>query len=52
LCEFGANALVKFDPTKERFDVFPLSTPNASVRHIIGRDGEIWGAESGLEGSC
>jgi virginiamycin B lyase len=49
LSDFGANALVKFDPTKERFEVFPLSTPNANVRQILGRTGEIWGAESGLD---
>ncbi|MFY9794331.1 MAG: hypothetical protein WAK17_23165 [Candidatus Nitrosopolaris sp.] len=49
LSDFGANALVKFDPTKERFEVFPLSIPNANVRQIIGRPGEIWGAESGLD---
>jgi virginiamycin B lyase len=52
LSDFGANALVKFDPTKERFEVFPLSTPNANVRQIIGRPGEIWGAESGLYEFC
>ncbi len=45
LSDFGANALVKFDP---RFEVFPLSTPNANVRQIIGRPGEIRGAEPGL----
>jgi len=49
LSDFGANALVKFDPAKERFEVFPLSTPNANVRQILGRPGEIWGAESGLD---
>jgi virginiamycin B lyase len=49
LSDFGANALVKFDPTKERFEVFPLSATNANVRQILGRPGEIWGAESGLD---
>jgi virginiamycin B lyase len=49
LSDFGANALVKFDPTKQKFEVFPLSTPNANVRQILGRPGEIWGAESGLD---
>ena len=49
LSDFGANAIVKFDPTKERFEVFPLFTPNANVRQILGRSGEIWGAESGLD---
>jgi virginiamycin B lyase len=49
LSDFGANALVKFDPTRQKFEVFPLSTPNANVRQILGRPGEIWGAESGLD---
>jgi virginiamycin B lyase len=49
LSDFGAYALVKFDPIKEKFEVFPLSTPNANVRQILGRPGEIWGAESGLD---
>jgi virginiamycin B lyase len=49
LSDFGSNALVKYDPAKERFEVFPLSAPNANVRQIIGRPGEIWGAESGLD---
>ena len=49
LSDFGANALVKFDPTKQKFEVFRLSTANANVRQILGRSGEIWGAESGLD---
>jgi virginiamycin B lyase len=49
LSDFGANALVKFDPIKQKFEVFPLSAPNANVRQILGRPGEIWGAESGLD---
>jgi len=49
LSDFGANALVKFDPTKQKFEVFPLSTPNANIRQILSRPGEIWGAESGLD---
>jgi len=49
LSDFGANALVKFDPTKQEFEVFPLSASNANVRQILGRPGEIWGAESELD---
>jgi virginiamycin B lyase len=49
LSDFGANALVKFDPVKQKFEVFPLSTANANVRQILGRPGELWGAESGLD---
>ncbi len=49
LSDFGANALVRFDPKGETFEVFPLPSPNASVRQILGRPGEIWGAESGAD---
>ena len=27
LSDFGANAIVKFAPTTEKFEVFPLPTP-------------------------
>jgi virginiamycin B lyase len=49
LSDFGANAIVKFNPTAEKFEVFLLSTPNSNVRQILGRSGEIWGAESGID---
>jgi virginiamycin B lyase len=49
LSDFGANAIVRFDPTKEKFDVFPLPSAGANVRQILGRPGEIWGAESGVD---
>jgi virginiamycin B lyase len=49
LTDFGANALVRFDPVKEAFDVFPLPSPGASVRQLLGRHGEVWGAESGTD---
>lgn len=49
LSDFGANALVRFDPTTEMFTVFELPSPNASVRQILGRPGEVWGAESGAD---
>jgi virginiamycin B lyase len=47
LSDFGANALVRFDPQTETFAIFPLPSPNASVRQLLGRPGELWGAESG-----
>jgi virginiamycin B lyase len=49
LSDFGANALVRFDPTTEAFTVFELPSPNAAVRQILGRPGEVWGAESGVD---
>lgn len=45
--DFGANALVRFDPAEQRFQSFPLPQPGAGVRQILGRPGEVWGAESG-----
>lgn len=49
LSDFGANALVRFDPSREQFTVYELPSPGASVRQILGRPGEIWGAESGVD---
>jgi virginiamycin B lyase len=47
--DFAANALVRFDPFQESFKVFSMPSPEASVRQILGRPGEVWGAESGTD---
>jgi virginiamycin B lyase len=47
LSDFGANAMVRFDPVTEEFTVYELPSPSANVRQILGRPGEVWGAESG-----
>jgi virginiamycin B lyase len=49
LTDFTANAIVRFDPETEKFESFPSSKQNANVRQLLGRPGEIWGAESGLD---
>ena len=49
LSDFGANAMVRFDPVSEQFTVYELEGSNAAVRQILGRPGEIWGAESGID---
>jgi virginiamycin B lyase len=49
LSDFGANALVRFDPAQETFEIFTLPSPAANVRQILGRPGEVWGAESGTD---
>jgi virginiamycin B lyase len=49
LSDFGANALVRFDPDTEEFVSVPLPHANASVRQMLGRPGEVWGAESGAD---
>jgi virginiamycin B lyase len=45
--DFGANAILRFDPQTEQFQAFPSTRPNANVRQLLGRPGEVWGAESG-----
>jgi virginiamycin B lyase len=47
--DFGANALVRFDPRTEGFTVYRHRTLGAAVRQLLGRRGEVWGAESGLD---
>jgi virginiamycin B lyase len=49
LSDFGANALVRFDPVTETFETFPLPSSPANVRQILGRPGEVWGAASGVD---
>jgi virginiamycin B lyase len=49
LSDFGANALVSFDPTTETFSTYPLPSPDGAVRQLLGRPGEVWGAESGAD---
>jgi virginiamycin B lyase len=47
--DFDANAIHRFDPVTERFDTFASTKSNASVRQLLGRRGEVWGAESGTD---
>jgi len=47
LTDFESNAIVRFEPKTERFISFPSDRNGASVRQILGRPGEVWGAESG-----
>jgi virginiamycin B lyase len=49
LTDFGANALVRFDPARQRFETFPLRSAGANVRQLLGREGEVWGAESATD---
>lgn len=49
LSDFGGNSMVRFDPATEQFTVYEMPSPNASVRQILGRPGEVWGAESGAD---
>lgn len=49
LTDFTANAIVSFDPGSERFESFPSDKESAAVRQLLGRPGEVWGAESGTD---
>lgn len=47
--DFGANAILRFDPQTETFESFPSDREGANVRQMLGRPGEAWGAESGVD---
>ena len=47
--DFGANAILSFDPESEAFESFPSDKPDAAVRQLNGRAGEVWGAKSGTD---
>ncbi len=49
LSDFGSNSLILFDPSKQKFETFSLPTAGANVRQLLGRTGEVWGAESGTD---
>jgi virginiamycin B lyase len=49
LTDFDANAIHRFDPVTESFETFPSDRRGASVRQLLGRTGEVWGAESGTD---
>jgi virginiamycin B lyase len=47
--EWGSNSLVRFDPATESLVVRAHPAPNANVRQLLGRHGEVWGAMSGQD---
>lgn len=49
LSDFSSNALLRFDAMRETFDLFPLTSSPADVRQMLGRNGEVWGAMSGVD---
>jgi virginiamycin B lyase len=48
LTDFGRSAIVRFTPSTGKFTRFPLRA-GADVRQLLGRPGELWGAESGAD---
>jgi virginiamycin B lyase len=49
LTDFTANAILRFDPASETFMTFPAESQPAEVRQLLGRPGEVWGAESAAD---
>ncbi|MBX6328220.1 MAG: lyase [Pseudolabrys sp.] len=49
LTDAMANAILRFDPATEKFASFPSDRDGAWVRQLLGRKGEVWGAESGAD---
>ena len=47
--DWGANAMLSFDPRTEKFETHALPRESANVRQILGRKGEVWLPESGTE---
>jgi virginiamycin B lyase len=47
--DFGGNAIHRFDPGTETFTTFELPSERGEVRQILGRPGEVWGAESAAD---
>jgi virginiamycin B lyase len=48
LTDFGRSGLWRFVPATARFTRVPLRA-GADVRQLLGRPGEVWGAESGTD---
>jgi virginiamycin B lyase len=47
--DFGSNRLFRFDPATEQFTPVELPGPEAEVRQLLGRPGEVLGAASALD---
>jgi len=47
--DFFGNAIVRFDPASQEFVSFASNREHADVRQMLGRPGELWGAESGTD---
>jgi virginiamycin B lyase len=49
ITEWTSNAIMRFDPLTQKFESFPSDKTGATVRQMLGRSGEAWGAESGTD---
>ena len=49
LTDWGANAIAHFDPATEGWSIHSHPQPDANIRQLLGRPGEVWGAMSGQD---
>jgi virginiamycin B lyase len=49
ISDFSSNSILRFNPSVEEFQSFPFPSPDAKVRQLLGRTGEILGAESATD---
>ena len=49
ITDFGANAVHRFDATSEVYVTLEHESTPANVRQLLGRPGEVWGAESAAD---
>ena len=49
ISDFATNAILLYDPVAGTFQAFVLPSRNAQVRQLLGRPGEVWGAESATD---
>jgi virginiamycin B lyase len=47
--DFGGNSIHRFDPVGLSFTTFSLPNDPGEVRQLLGRQGEVWGAESAAD---
>ncbi len=47
--DWGSNSIVHFDPETEVFEPHVVPTADSIIRQLLGREGEVWGAESGTD---
>jgi virginiamycin B lyase len=47
--DFSSNAVLRYDHGTGRFESFALPSAGAEIRQMLGRRGEVWGAESGTD---
>lgn len=46
ITEWTSNAIMRFDPRSQKWDSYPSNARGAAVRQMLGRAGQVWGAES------